>query len=247
MQPQDILPDPPTQANPTTAELAELIRADVEAIGRADGDKLRLAFAVGTKLHRAKDQVEDKKWLQWLRVNCALRARTAQDYMRLATDRAVIDTHNARSSAHENISSIEAALRFLRKRNGTANSAPRARVTAPSKTVPFTSLAWADASLEERRKCLDGTRPEDFLAAMPKSWIAPIEARVLRQAGLEQLVETLERKLRDKPTAREALKMLQRVLESPPKPASVRISREDSDLDIPPFLRREPVTAEVTA
>jgi hypothetical protein len=178
-------------------------------------------------------------------VNCAMKERNARNYRQLARDRGVIDAYNERqSSAAHRISSIEAALRFLRKRNGTIKSAPKTRVAATSKTVPLTSLAWADATPEARRKCLDGTRPEDFLAAMPPSWIAPIEARVLRQAGLEQLVETLERKLKDKPAAREALKALEKALGPPPKPVSVRISGE---LDIPPFLRREPAAAEAGA
>jgi hypothetical protein len=246
MSPEDILPDVPTQATPT--QLAESIRTDLEAISSADQDKLARAFAAGTKLRKARGLVERNKWLTWLRENCcAMKPRTAQDYMRLARDRAVIDAHNdALTSAHERINSIEAALKFLRgpPHNGATPPARHARTSAhePAKSAPLTSLSWMDMTPEQRRKLLDGVPVETFLDAMPQSWRDLTKTRVIGHLSSQELVETLERKLKDKPAARKVLKALQKELEPAAKPISTVIGKDDS-LDIPTFLRRDPVGA----
>jgi hypothetical protein len=73
------------------ADLAARIRAEHEATGEALRSSVAHGIAAGELLLEAKAQMPHGQWLPWLKDNCAMSERTAQLYMRLAKNRAVIE------------------------------------------------------------------------------------------------------------------------------------------------------------
>jgi Protein of unknown function (DUF3102) len=89
-------------------DLAARINAEHEAAGGALKHSLQHAFAAGELLLEAKQQLKHGQWLPWLET-CGITERTAQRYIRLARNRAAIE------SKSDNMSdlSVSSALSFL--------------------------------------------------------------------------------------------------------------------------------------
>jgi hypothetical protein len=74
------------------ADLAARIKVEHTAIADALKDSLRHALVAGELLIEAKAQVPHGQWLPWLKDHCHISERTAQLYMRVAKNRADIET-----------------------------------------------------------------------------------------------------------------------------------------------------------
>jgi hypothetical protein len=85
-------------------------------------------MSLGDTLIEADRQVPHGQWGSWLHDNCELSERSAQAYMQLARNRAVIQAKTADSADL----SIDAALRYVRKIAGKTEVAIAAPVEEPS-------------------------------------------------------------------------------------------------------------------
>jgi Protein of unknown function (DUF3102) len=72
-------------------DLAARIRSEHEACGQALKASVEHAMSAGDLLIEAKAQLQHGQWLPWLKDNCGLSPRMAQNYMRLADHRAEIE------------------------------------------------------------------------------------------------------------------------------------------------------------
>jgi len=100
-------------------ELATIIKeahADVEAAGR---NIINKAFKAGGALIEAKRQVGHGHWLVWLRDNCGVSERRAQDYMKLAANRSKIEAEM--KSAPTADLSLKWALGLIKQPPGDGN------------------------------------------------------------------------------------------------------------------------------
>jgi hypothetical protein len=231
---QYTLPDPPTQANLTLSELEDSIRGDVEAMAGADQNKLQHALAAGTKLIKAHDLNPDR-WRAWLRTKLKMKPRLAQTYMQLARNRATVEAHFAQAAAQSSARpSIDAALRFLRKHNGTT----KAPIKRKPKTAPASLdlSAWSKADHEERRKFIDGVGWNPLRKAIPPEW----ERQVLSSMTALQLVEALGEKFVGDKAVAKVMKELRKVVR--PKPLTIDhepVVGNDPG-EFPAILRRDP-------
>src|SRR5262249_40997435 len=89
------------------------LHADVMAAGR---NIIQKALMAGAALIEAKKIVGHGNWLQWLKANCGVSERRAQDYMKLATNRQKIEA--AMKSAPAADLSLKWALRVIREDDG---------------------------------------------------------------------------------------------------------------------------------
>lgn len=109
-------------AAPTLDELADAIRAELDAIEHNTQSALQHAIAAGEKLHLAKARLDHGEWLPWLEKNFALDQRTARRYMLLSANRTRVS----------DFSSIREALAALPKKE---QKQPRER-QRPKDTTP---------------------------------------------------------------------------------------------------------------
>jgi hypothetical protein len=95
----------------TLIDLAARIRAEHELVIALMQQSLERAMAVGDLLIEAKVQVKEhgELWLPWIRDHCQLSERTVQQYMRLAKNRAFIQSKLADAANM----SIAAAVQLL--------------------------------------------------------------------------------------------------------------------------------------
>jgi Protein of unknown function (DUF3102) len=115
------------------ADLAARIKAEHEACTAAMQRSLQHAIAAGELLIEAKRQLKHGEWLPWLRDHCAMPERTARLYMRLASNRELIEQQIG---------------------NGVADLSVRgavALIAAPKKFSPIVALAHnaADTLVDE--------------------------------------------------------------------------------------------------
>ncbi len=94
--PQCRIAQVPFDGSNSLADLAARIRAEHEATAVALRRSVMHAMAAGELLIEAKAQLgRHGTWLPWLAKNCAISERTAQLYMKLAKNRAVIEKEMA--------------------------------------------------------------------------------------------------------------------------------------------------------
>ena len=92
--------DLPAQAGSNSLpDLAARIRAEHEATISHLRQGAQHAMAAGDLLREAKALVKHGQWLPWLKENCAIAERTAQQYMRLANNRDLIERRNPHDHA----------------------------------------------------------------------------------------------------------------------------------------------------
>jgi hypothetical protein len=93
------------------ADLAARIRTEHDAATVSMKAGVLHAIQAGALLIEAKEKLEHGQWLPWLKANCEISERTAQQYMRLARHRDEIDT---KSAEHADLP-VSRALRLLAK------------------------------------------------------------------------------------------------------------------------------------
>jgi hypothetical protein len=84
----------------TLLDLAAQIEAEHQAAVGASRTALEHAVRCGELLIRAKSEIGHGDWIEWLEVNCSVRPRTAQVYMRLARELPKLSEENAQRVAH---------------------------------------------------------------------------------------------------------------------------------------------------
>ena len=119
--------------------------AEVQAAGKT---AIERAIQAGHALIEAKGLLKHGEWLPWLRAHCNISERMAQRYVRLARNRATIET---KSDTKSDLS-ISGALALLTLPRDSAD--PSDRVTAAAVESLFDSQDGEDAlrSVSERRR-----------------------------------------------------------------------------------------------
>jgi Protein of unknown function (DUF3102) len=95
------------------SDLAARIRVEHTAIADALKNSLKHAIVAGELLIEAKAQVPHGQWLPWLKDHCCISERTAQLYMRVAKNRADIETKLAEDAGGDLTLSEAAAMLSL--------------------------------------------------------------------------------------------------------------------------------------
>jgi hypothetical protein len=148
-------------ANPVKPDLAALaatIREQHSAATAAANGMLDHAIAAGEALAAAKRQVSHGEWGNWLR-RCGINERVASRYMRIAAAQSQITANRTRASDL----SIAAALRLI---NGRSSTGSKSRSPKQSEQV-LSSLAWSNATLDQRRQFLDAIGIDSLFEALP--------------------------------------------------------------------------------
>src|SRR5262249_33316454 len=78
-------------------DLAHRIKAEHIAVKTALNESVAHAMDAGDLLIEAKDQVKHGEWLPWLKDHCTISKRTAQLYMKMAENRAMIEKEQKRN------------------------------------------------------------------------------------------------------------------------------------------------------
>ena len=157
---------------PECESLTAQIQAAHQAICSAGRNMLREAFTAGAALFKLKKLIPRGESSHYLRRHCDLSERTARIYMQFAEHRDLIEA----KVQHAADLSLRGALRLIgNKSPQTARSSPKVQKTALS------TLSWSEASIDERRHFVDGIGLVSLLAAIPPTWHAEIERRVLGQ------------------------------------------------------------------
>jgi hypothetical protein len=155
--------------------LVEIIRTSHQAVRNAAHNILCEAITAGEALLKLKASVGHGEWGHYLRRHCELGERTAQVYMRLAEHRAELESNSQRAADF----SLRGALRFIDKEpDKDGKSAKSAKAT-----TSLSTLAWSNATAEERQRFVDGIGLVSWLAAMPPTWRDDLERRINGQRG----------------------------------------------------------------
>jgi hypothetical protein len=125
-----------------------------------------------------------RAWLQ----KHGFRKTSCYDYMLLAEN-----AESVRSSGHF---SIVAALRMLRKKSGkpTKSSKPRSKSgSSKSDGSPLSKASWTKATVEERRRFLDGIGANSLCEALSFAFRSELKRRIAGQqtAATSSLNETI--------------------------------------------------------
>jgi hypothetical protein len=91
-------------------DLAARIKAEHEAAAESLKDSVRHAIAAGELLIEAKARLQHGQWLPWLWDHCTISERTAQLYMRVAKNRAEIETQMRNGVADLSLNETAALL-----------------------------------------------------------------------------------------------------------------------------------------
>ena len=161
--------------------LATQIRTAHQAVGLATQSMLAHALAAGDALIAAKPLVRHGEWEHWLKRNCDLSLRTAYVYAQLARHRPELEA----KLQHAAVFSLRGALKLIGQSTATDGSSSKGQSKS---ATTLSTLAWSEATP------LDGIGLASFLAAIPPTWQAEIERRVL---GLHK-AETKAEKPEDK-------------------------------------------------
>jgi hypothetical protein len=174
------------------SQLADKIRAAHQAVVNAANNALDSAMAAGDALIAARNggKIRHGDWARWLGQHCDLRERTARVYIQLAQNRELIGTKRQ----HAAELSLRGALRLIAGENSSADGSPKKK--SPAATL--STLAWSEATPEQRRRFLDGIGLISLLAAIPPTWHAEIERRVegLHKVKTDKLSDAVAKALR---------------------------------------------------
>lgn len=96
----------------TTADFAATINAAHLAVAKAMTGAVEQALLAGETLHAAKAAIAHGEWRAWLQANCHFSARTAQVYMKLWSERHLLQANAQRAA---DLPGVRAALRLLAK------------------------------------------------------------------------------------------------------------------------------------
>jgi Protein of unknown function (DUF3102) len=84
----------------TLSDLGKKIKSDHEALTTSIRYIVDRAISIGEDLNKAKAQVGHGSFLKWVKLNCAMSDKTAERYMKLATNKAVLMTKLAEAAAN---------------------------------------------------------------------------------------------------------------------------------------------------
>jgi hypothetical protein len=177
------LPYPPQDL----AQLATYIRGRHEETLVLTRNALAIAMTAGEGLIAAKKMVAQGEWERWCRQECGVSERLCQTYMKLAKNRAAIEA-KAQSAAL----SIDAALRFLRRFEGTATkitqncTGSRAAPAALSQKVLAslkTGLSLANDDIGNEHEIANAMRAINRLLSAAKFDLHDLEIRVIAKSG----------------------------------------------------------------
>lgn len=76
----------------TLSDLAKKIKAEHEALTSSIRQIVNRAIIIGDDLNKAKDEVGHGSFLKWVKLNCAMSNKTAERYMKLASNKTKLMT-----------------------------------------------------------------------------------------------------------------------------------------------------------
>jgi hypothetical protein len=155
-------------------DLAAQIKQEHQAVGHAATGMLTHALAAGDALNKAKAHLSHGEWGSWLLRHCDLGERTARVYMTLAKNRVSIEA----DWQHAAVLSLRGALTLIQADIGDTSPAKKSK---PKSETKLSSLAWANASVDERRHFLDDIGLQSLLEALPSHFRIEIERRAARK------------------------------------------------------------------
>ncbi len=91
---------------------------------RCASEMLSHAMNIGERLNRAKSSFPHGTWVAWIDDNFEFSVRTAQDYMRLAEHRKLIDARKTQTSAFISVSDALRLIRDERAQPETSDAQP---------------------------------------------------------------------------------------------------------------------------
>jgi hypothetical protein len=191
-------------------QLAERIRAALEAVRQGISNALENALEAGDALNAAQQRVSSG-WGRWLHTNCSLKPSTASLYQQLARHRLEIEA----KVEEVGVLSLRAARRLVTKKPKTKPRPPKSdeseKPTPDMSMVLF--IAMQKATDTELTEALAALSIERFLRVMPIAWRPQLEARAARQ--MLSLVKTQHPNARVKNLNRRHLKLVSNT-ECPP-------------------------------
>jgi hypothetical protein len=90
----DVTSPPDLEGSNYLVDIAARIKAEHEAVTGHLRQSLKRAMAAGNLLNEARSLVPHGQWLPWLKDHCSLSERVAQQYMKLARNRELIEKRN---------------------------------------------------------------------------------------------------------------------------------------------------------
>jgi hypothetical protein len=157
-------------------DLARRIQAEHEAVIAAVKSNAEHAMADGDLLIQAKAKVNHGGWQLWLKEHCAFSERTAQVYMQLAENRAVIEAKAQRVADLTLRGAVKAiAAPEPRTEVATAQSTSRLAHTIeqqkPKRVTHRDLLAlWLILPADERKPFFDAIGLRTIMDCIPESW-----------------------------------------------------------------------------
>jgi hypothetical protein len=166
---------PPVKTEIDLKSLAETVRRHHLQVVNAAASILDNAMAAGDALIAIEDshKVRHGEWTSWIGRNCELSPRTARVYVQLARHRSELGANRQRAADL----SLRGALRLIAHKKDGVGESPKPEKAAKSAAV-LSTLAWSEATPEQRRHFLDGIGLISVLAAIPPAWHAEIDRRV---------------------------------------------------------------------
>jgi hypothetical protein len=151
--------------------LADQIRNYHQQAVRAVGQALEHAMNAGDALLKAKARQRHGNWASWLRKNCEISPRTAQRYMQLAEARTLLQSKSVAVATHLTIAQ---ALKLL----GNKKLPHRKSERRSPQSTSLSSIAWAEASDNQRQHFLEEIGLSTLVEAMPPAWRAQFAKHV---------------------------------------------------------------------
>jgi hypothetical protein len=155
-----------SQATADLDALAKEVREHLQAAANDFRAGAERVTAAGDALICAKDQVKHGGWLKWLKT-CDLSEDKAERYMRLARNRAQLDSADLRNL------SVDALLKRIKESESTAPSNTPARTTSePTSELTHLDVLgwWSSADHQARQHFLDGIGLRGIIDHVPPAW-----------------------------------------------------------------------------
>jgi hypothetical protein len=193
---------------PDLSALAATVRKAHQGVNLAAANLVEQALIAGDALIKAKDSVPYGGWLKWLKAECDLGEDRAENYMRIARSRGILEADSARA---RNLS-LRGALELIRQkspRSGSQRSRNRQPSKQPMQLASFGAAVawWTNAPLEERRHLLDSVGSRAISEALPPSWNMTLIRNDAGEVGrLRARVAELENEVRERDRMIAALK-----------------------------------------
>ena len=188
---ENIATDTPTVKTDDCKALVEIIRTSHQAVRNAAHNILREAITAGEALLKLKKGlIRRGEWGHYLRKHCEVGERTAQIYMRLAEHRAELEANPQRAADL----SLRGALKLIGKEPNKGDKSAKPARTA----TPLPTLAWSNATPEQRQHFVSGIGLVPWLAAIPPAWLDDLERRIgtHRAAAVKPFDATISKALR---------------------------------------------------